>query len=105
MIHDPGSVIPILPSDEVRVAADAGDWTCTADLLDGHDHAVRTAFVDAAAIESPDCWLELLAEQQALMTELRQRRDQASDALRLLQHERRSAHLYLSQAALAGLAG
>jgi hypothetical protein len=103
MIRDPGTVIPTLPSDEIRAAADAGDWTCTAELVDGHEHAVRAAFVDAAAVESPACWLELLAEQQALMTELRERRDQASDALRLLQHERRSAHLYLSQAALSGL--
>jgi hypothetical protein len=94
------AIIPMLPADHIRSAADAGDWTRAADLVAGHDQRVRAAFVEPADDVARAQWLHLLAEQQALMLELQQQREQASAALRRLEHDRRSAHLYLRQAAL-----
>ena len=93
-------VIPILPADEIRSAADAGDWTRAAALIAGHDHAVRAAWIDPPADDMPtEAWRRLLAQQDALLIELRQRRDAAADAMARTQRERRAAHLYLTQAA------
>jgi len=93
-------VIPILPADEIRSAADAGDWTRAAALIAGHDHAVRVAWIDPPADEMPtDAWRRLLAQQDALLLELRQRRDATADAMARKQRERRAAHHYLAQAA------
>lgn len=93
-------IIPILPADEIRSAADAGDWTRAAALIAGHDHAVRAAWIDPPADEMPtDGWRQLLAQQEALLLELRQRRDAAGDAMARKQRERRAAHQYLAQAA------
>jgi hypothetical protein len=100
MNRQPVAVIPMLPADRIRSAADAGDWTRAAELVAGHDQQVRAAFVEPSNEVARAQWLHLLAEQQALMLELQQQRDQASAALRRLEHDRRSAHLYLRQAAL-----
>jgi hypothetical protein len=100
MNHQPVAVIPMLPADEIRTAADAGDWTRAADLVAVHDQRVRAAFVEPADDVARAQWTHLLAEQRALMLELQQQRDHASAALRRLEHDRRSAHLYLRQAAL-----
>jgi hypothetical protein len=90
----------MLPADEIRRAADAGDWVRAADLVDGHDQRVRAAYVEPADDIARAQWMHLLAEQQALMRELQQQRDDAGAALRRLEHDRRSAHVYLRQAAL-----
>lgn len=96
-------VIPILPVDEIRSAADAGDWTRAAALIAGHDHAVRAAWIDPPKDDMPtDAWRRLLAQQEALLLELRQRRDAAADAMARKQRERRAVHHYLTQAADAG---
>jgi hypothetical protein len=95
-------VLPILPSADIRAAADAGDWVRATDLVRGHDHAVRAAWIDPPPEESLSAWRDLLSEQQTLMLELQQRRDDTADALNRLQRERRAAHLYLSQAADPG---
>jgi hypothetical protein len=100
MNHQTAAVIPLLPADEIRTAADAGDWTRAADLVAGHDQRVRAANVEPSDDVARAQWLHLLAEQQALMLELQQQRDQASAALRRIEHDRRSAHLYLRQAAM-----
>lgn len=96
-------VIPILPADEIRAAADAGDWTRAAVLIAGHDHAVRSAWIDPPREQREDArWNDLLAQQDALVLELRQRRDAAAEAMAQRQRERRAAHLYLTQAADIG---
>ena len=64
-------VIPILPADEIRAAADAGDWTRAAVLIAGHDHAVRAAWIDPPREQREDArWNALLAQQDALVLEL-----------------------------------
>jgi hypothetical protein len=63
---------------------------------------VRAAFVDPPKDDARAAMTDLLAEQQALMLELRHQRDAAAEALARLQRERRAAHLYLTQAADAG---
>jgi hypothetical protein len=100
MNRQPAAIIPLLPADEIRTAAEAGDWIHAADLVAGHDQRVRAAFVEPTDNIARAQWKYLLAEQQALMLELQQQREQASAALRRLEHDRRSAHLYLRQAAL-----
>lgn len=96
-------VIPILPADEIRAAADAGDWTRAAVLIAGHDHAVRAAWIDPPREQREDArWNDLLAQQDALVLELRQRRDAAAEVMARRQRERRAAHLYLTQAADIG---
>jgi hypothetical protein len=95
-------VIPILPADDIRTAVAAGDWTRASTLVAGHDAAVRAAFIDPPKDDARAAMTDLLAEQQALMLELRQQRDAAADALARLQRERRAAHLYLTQAADTG---
>ena len=92
-------VLPVLPTEEIRAAAAAGDWVRATDLVRGHDHAVRSAWIDPPPEEQLPAWRDLLGTQQALMLELQQRRDEAADALTRLQRERRAAHRYLSQAA------
>lgn len=96
------SVLPVLPTEDIRAAAAAGDWGRATDLVRGHDHAVRAAWIDPPPEAQLPAWRELLAEQQTLMQELQQRRDQAAEALARLQRERRAAHRYLSQAADTG---
>lgn len=94
-------VIPILPADEIRDAADRCDWTRAAALIAGHDHAVRAAWIDPPREGLEDAaWRELLAQQDALLLELRQRREAAAEAMARRQHDRRAAHRYLSQAAV-----
>jgi hypothetical protein len=100
MNRQPVAVIPMLPAEAIRTAADAGEWSHAADLVAGHDQRVRAAFIEPSDDVARAQWLHLLAEQQALMLELQQQRDQASAALRRLEHDRRSAHLYLRQAAM-----
>ncbi len=100
MSPQPVAVIPMLPADEIRDAANAGEWIHAAHLVAGHDQRVRAAFVEPSDEVARAQWLHLIAEQQALMLELQQQRDQAGAALRRLEHDRRSAHLYLRQAAL-----
>lgn len=100
MNRQPVAIIPMLPAEEIRNAADAGDWARAADLVDGHDQRVRAAYVEPSDDIARAQWRHLLAEQQALMLELQQQRDQASAGLRRLEHDRRSAHVYLRQAAL-----
>ena len=92
-------VLPILPSAEIRAAAAAGDWVRATDLVRGHDHAVRAAWIDPPPEDQLPAWRDLLSEQQGLMLELQQRRDEAADAIGRLQREGRAAHRYLSQAA------
>ena len=91
-------VLPILPAEDIRTAVAAGDWTGASALIAGHDVAVR-AFIDPPKDDARAAMTDLLAEQQALMLELRQQRDAAAEALARLQRERRAAHLYLTQAA------
>ena len=93
--------LPILPAEEIRAAAATGDWVRATELVRGHDHAVRAAWIDPPAEEQLPAWRDLLAEQQ-LMLELQQRRDEAADAIARLQREGRAAHRYLSQAADTG---
>ena len=92
-------VLPILPAEDIRTAVAAGDWTGASALIAGHDVAVRAAFIDPPKEDARAAMTDLLAEQQALMLELRQQRDAAAEALARLQRERRAAHLYLTQAA------
>ncbi|HET6434488.1 MAG TPA: hypothetical protein VFG18_02100 [Xanthomonadaceae bacterium] len=94
--------LPILPAEEIRAAAATGDWVRATELVRGHDHAVRAAWIDPPAEEQLPAWRDLLAEQQQLMLELQQRRDEAADAIARLQREGRAAHRYLSQAADTG---
>ena len=98
------AVLPVLPAQAIRAAAGAGDWVRAADLVDGHDRAVRAAFVDPVDEEARAHWLGLMREQQALLLELQHERERAGAALRQLEHERRSAHLYLAQKALGDAA-
>jgi len=91
------AVLPVFPAQAIRAAASEGDWVRAADLVDGHDRAVRAAFVDPPDEQVRADWLGLMREQQALMLELQHERERSSDALRKLEHERRSAHRYLSQ--------
>ena len=93
------AVIPLFPAQAIRAAASEGDWSRAAELVDGHDRAVRAAFVDPPDEQVRADWLGLMREQQALMLELQHERERSSAALRQLEHERRSAHLYLSQKA------
>lgn len=95
-------VLPILPADDIRAAVAAGDWTRASVLVARHDALVRAAFVDPPKDDARAAMTDLLAQQQALMLELRQQRDAAGDALARLQRERRAAHLYLTQAADTG---
>jgi len=91
------AVLPVFPAQAIRAAASEGDWVRAADLVDGHDRAVRAAFVDPPDEQARAGWLGLMREQQAVLLELQQERERSSDALRKLEHERRSAHRYLSQ--------
>ncbi|MFL6592807.1 MAG: hypothetical protein ACJ8GK_08900 [Luteimonas sp.] len=91
------AVLPVFPGQAIRTAASEGDWVRAADLVDGHDRAVRAAFVDPPDEQTRADWLGLMREQQALMLELQQERERSSATLRQLEHERRSAQHYLSQ--------
>lgn len=99
MERTPANDLPLLPAAEIRAAADDGDWARAADLVDGYDRAVRSALVEFPAGDARARWQAAVAEQQSLLLELQCLRDHAGEALRRLQHERRSAHAYLSQAA------
>ena len=99
-------VIPILPADDIRAAADIGDWTRAAALIAGHDHAVRSAWIDPPrdndrlGDDGIDAgWRQLLAQQEALLLELQQRRDAAGEAAARMQREGRAAQRYLAEAA------
>ena len=94
------AVLPVLPAQDIRTAASEGDWVRAAELVDGHDRAVRAAFVDPVDESSRAAWHVLMREQQVLLLELQHARERSSVALRQLEHERRSAHLYLSQQAM-----
>lgn len=94
------TALPVLPVQDIRTAASQGDWVRAAELVDGHDRAVRAAYVDPVDAPSRAAWLGLMRDQQALLLELQHERERASAALRKLEHERRSAHLYLAQKAL-----
>lgn len=91
------AVLPVLPAQDIRAAASEGDWVRAAELVDGHDRAVRAAFVDPADEPTRAAWHALVHEQQALLLELQHERERSSAALRQFEHDRRSAHLYLSQ--------
>jgi len=99
------AVLPVLPAQDIRTAASEGDWVRAAELVDGHDRAVRAAFVDPVDESSRAAWHVLMREQQGLLLELQHARERSSVALRQLEHERRSAHLYLVQKELGDSAG
>ena len=94
------AVLPVLPAQDIRIAASEGDWVRAAELVDGHDRAVHAAFVDPVDEPSRAAWHVLMREQQVLLLELQEARERSSAALRQFEHERRSAHLYLSQQAM-----
>ena len=98
----PAVVLPLLPVAEVRAAADAGDWMRAAELVAGHDQAVRAAWIEPPSEDSLPAWRDLLAGQQALALELQQRRDATAEALARLQREGRAARSYLGAAADPG---
>jgi hypothetical protein len=102
--RDVVAVLPVLPGQDIRTAASEGDWLRAAELVDGHERAVRAAYVEPTDEPSRAAWLGLMREQQALLLELQHERERSSAALRQIEHERRSAHLYLSQKALGDAA-
>ncbi len=89
--------IPALPLQALREAMSRADLDATCGLLDAHDRAVR------AALHAPDdlldprqaqAWMNLIADQQALLQDLSALREQAAGNLRQLQRHRSGANAY-----------
>ena len=98
--HSTATQVPALPVATVRDAIAREDWTEADRLLAAHEEMVEDALsvLDQQSFESAP-WLQLLAEQAALLNELRSARDAAAEALARCQQGRRGADAWLREMA------
>lgn len=89
--------IPALPLDALREAMGRADLDATCGLLDAHERAVHAALHAPDELRDPrqtQAWMNLIADQQALLQELSLLREQAAGNLRQLQRHRSGANAY-----------
>lgn len=89
-------MIPVLPTEAIRRALDAGEWDMATELLADHEHEVRSTLAAAA----PDAankatWLALLSAQRELLARLTSARSETARSLQRLGRDRRGAKAYL----------
>ncbi|WP_238346124.1 hypothetical protein [Luteimonas saliphila] len=90
-----GTVIPVLPVDEVRAAIAADAWDRANALLQAHDRAVVAAVAGVDFSTQPQApWRALLAAQQALADEVRAARDEVGRSLDKLHQDQRGARAW-----------
>ncbi len=90
-------MIPLLPTEAVRRALDAGEWDMAAELLADHEREVRESLADnGPGNESKASWLALLSAQRALLDQLKSARSETAQSLQRLNRDRRGAQAYLA---------
>lgn len=93
-------MVPVLPSNKVRAAIEADDWSSAEALLAQHQEQLVVAVREAGSpLPADGPWLDLLREQNLLLAHLRSARDAAADALARLGADRRGAHAWLRELA------
>jgi len=90
-------VIPVLPTEAIRRALDAGEWDMAAELIAGHEREVRETLAgNGPDSDSKASWLALLSAQRALLEQLQGARSETARSLQRLGRDRRGAKAYLA---------